>query len=133
MTGVEILSESKHRFNKKILAMLLEKARGNRTTRQFSQDCGISYVQLHKLENMLQENPPGRKLIKKLAENSENGIELEDYFFACGIDGDDREKTNDESKKCGKSLNIQKKYDLLSHGQKKTVYDFIDYLLNYKK
>lgn len=127
------MSCSKRHFNKKILAMLIEKAKGNRSTRRFSQDCGISYVQLHKLENMLQENPPGQKLIKKLAENSENGIELDDYFFACGLDENGNAEEKNEQKKPSKSQNIQKMYDLLSQGQKKTVYDFIDYLLNYKK
>ena len=122
--------KSKH-FNKKILAMLIERARGERTTRAFANDCGISYVQLHKLEMCLQENAPGIKLLTKLAENSENGIELEDYMFACGIE----EQTVKQSKKQAskKNFDVQSMYDKLSQGQKKTVYDFIDYLLNYKR
>lgn len=122
--------KSKH-FNKKILAMLIEKARGERTTRAFALDCGISYVQLHKLERQEQENAPGIKLLTKLAENSENGIELEDYMFACGIEAQDL--VPKERKPVSKSLDVQSMYDKLSAGQKKTVYDFIDYLLNYKK
>lgn len=121
--------KSKH-FNKKIFAMLIERARGERTTRAFAFDCGISYVQLHKLEMCLQENAPGMKLLTKLAENSENGIELEDYLFACGIEEVPAVK---KKKTSGKSLDVQSMYDKLSQGQKKTVYDFIDYLLNYKK
>ena len=122
----------KHRhFNKKILAMLIERAKGDRTTRTFASDCGISYVQLHKLERLEQENPPGIKLLTKLAENSENGIELEDFLFACGIE-EHGEKTK-VKKTVTKSLDVQSMYDKLSQGQKKTVYDFIDYLLNYKK
>ena len=111
--------------------MLIERAKGDRTTRIFASDCGISYVQLHKLERLEQENPPGIKLLTKLAENSENGIELEDFLFACGIE-EQGEKTK-EKKTVTKSLDIQSMYDKLSQGQKKTVYDFIDYLLNYKK
>ena len=122
--------KSKH-FNKKILAMLIEKARGERTTRVFAKDCGISYVQLHKLEMGAQENAPGIKLLTKLAENSENGIELEDYMFACGIE--EEEIVPKVKKTASKSLDVQSMYDKLSQGQKKTVYDFIDYLLNYKK
>ncbi|MBQ7399367.1 MAG: hypothetical protein IJW06_02745 [Clostridia bacterium] len=122
--------KSKH-FNKKILAMLIERAKGERTTRAFAADCGISYVQLHKLEMCLQENAPGLKLLNKLAENSENGIELEDYMFACGVE----EQTVKQAKKkpVKKSLDVQSMYNKLSQGQKKTVYDFMDYLLNYKK
>ena len=122
--------KSKH-FNKKILAMLIEKARGERTTKNFANDCGISYVQLHKLEMCLQENAPGLKLLTKLAENSENGVELEDYMFACGIE--EQEIMPRAKKPVSKSLDVQSMYDKLSQGQKKTVYDFIDYLLNYKK
>ena len=122
--------KSKH-FNKKILAMLIEKARGDRTTRTFSKDCGISYVQLHKLERQEQENAPGIKLLTKLAENSENGIELEDYMFACGIE--EEIIVPKVKKTVSKSFDVQSMYDKLSQGQKKTVYDFIDYLLNYKK
>ena len=122
--------KSKH-FNKKILAMLIEKARGDRTTKTFAADCGISYVQLHKLEMCQQENAPGIKLLTKLAENSENGVELEDYMFACGIE--EQELKPKSKKPVSKSLDIQSMYDKLSQGQKKTVYDFIDYLLNYKK
>lgn len=122
--------KSKH-FNKKILAMLIDKARGERTIRAFAIDCGISYVQLHKLEMCQQENAPGIKLLTKLAENSENGVELEDYMFACGIE--EQELKPKSKKPVTKSLDIQSMYDKLSQGQKKTVYDFIDYLLNYKK
>lgn len=122
--------KSKH-FNKKILAMLIERAKGERTTRKFANDCGISYVQLHKLEGCEQENTPGIKLLTKLAENSENGIELEDYMFACGIEEQDIKPKKKQPTQ--KSLDVQSMYDKLSQGQKKTVYDFIDYLLNYKK
>ncbi len=117
-------------FNKKILSLLIEKARGERTTKRFAGDCGISYVQLHKLEICAQENPPGRKLLMKLAENSEGGIEFEDYLFACGL----KDREEPEKKKTPvKSFDIQSMFDKLSSGQKKTVYDFVDYLLNYKK
>ena len=122
--------KSKH-FNKKILAMLIDKARGERTTRKFALDCGISYVQLHKLEMEAQENAPGIKLLTKLAENSENGVELEDFMFACGIE--EETIVPKVKKTVSKSFDVQSMYDKLSQGQKKTVYDFIDYLLNYKK
>lgn len=111
--------------------MLIDKARGERTTRKFALDCGISYVQLHKLEMEAQENAPGLKLLTKLAENSENGVELEDFMFACGIE--EETIVPKVKKTVSKSLDVQSMYDKLSQGQKKTVYDFIDYLLNYKK
>lgn len=116
-------------FNKKIFAMLIEKARGERTTKQFANDCGISYVQLHKLELCGQENAPGIKLMTKLANNSAGGIELEDYMLAAGRRDDEDEKVLKKKK----SLDIQEMYENLSTSQQKTVYDFMDYLANYKK
>lgn len=116
-------------FNKKIFAMLLEKARGERTTKQFANDCGISYVQLHKLELCGQENAPGIKLMTKLANNSAGGIDLEDYMLAAGVTA----KNSDKVPKKKKSLDIQGLYESLTTSQQKTVYDFMDYLANYKK
>ncbi len=121
--------QQKH-FNKKIFALLIEKAKAGRTTRQFAKDCNISYVQLHKLETASQQNPPGIKLIEKLAENSMGIVGIEEYLFASGHDI--KTDTENDSKKNAK-FNIQSLYEKLSHGQQKTVYDFIDYLLNYKQ
>ena len=125
------MAVQKRKFNKKIFALILEKARGDRTVRQFAKDCKISYVQLHKLEMCGQENAPGIKLMGKLAENAAGGIELEDFLFAAGIDEKSRSEQN-TARKNHKSLDIQSMYEKLSYGQQKTVYDFADYLLNFK-
>ena len=111
-------------FNKKIFAMLIEQARGDRTIRRFAAEADISYVQLRKLHAGLQENPPGRKLIKKLAENSVGGIEYEDYLFAAGIRDDDMQKELDK-----KQIQLLDNFSRLSAGQKKTAEDFIRFLL----
>ena len=72
------------RFSKRIFAMLLEKAKGDRSWRQFSIDCGISYVQMRRLAMAEQDNPPRPKLIKKIADGSYDVL-LEDYMFAIGV------------------------------------------------
>ena len=116
-------------FNKKIFAMLIDKARGERSVRRFAADSGISYLQLRKLLMCEQENAPGMKLITKLAENSENGVELEEYLFAAGkfpAEDDSREELSPRHK-----LLLQN-YGTLSSKQQKTVDDFIDFLLRYK-
>lgn len=123
--------KTSHPFNKKVFALLLEKARGERTTKQFANDCGISYVQLHKLELCGQENAPGIKLMTKLANNSAGNIELEDFMLAAGYTDKASEKQVVAKKR--KSLDVQEIYDSLSTSQQKTVYDFMDYLANYKK
>ncbi len=72
------------RFRKNIFSMLLEKARGERSLRQFAVECDISYVQMRKLVLCAQENPPRPKLIKKIAEHSACGITFDDLMFAAG-------------------------------------------------
>ena len=73
------------RWNKKIFAILLERAKGMRSLRQFASDCDVSYVQIRKLMNMEQENPPRPKLIRKIAGNAFGDVDLEDLMFAAGL------------------------------------------------
>ena len=111
-------------FNKKIFSMLIEQARGDRSIHRFANDAGISYVQLRKLYAGLQENPPGKKLIKKLAESSLDGIEYEDYIFAAGIS----EQKIDDNTPSAHDLRLLLKLGSLSAGQRKTAEEFIDFL-----
>ena len=76
-------------FNKKIFAIILNISRGERSWRQFSTDCGISYVQMRKLATCKQENPPRIKLLRKIVENSSGDITMEDYLFAVGANGEE--------------------------------------------
>lgn len=73
-------------FSKKIFALLLERAKGERSWRAFAEDCDISVVQIRKLACCEQENPPRRKLLLKLGAHSENGITAEDFLAAAGAD-----------------------------------------------
>lgn len=116
-------------FNKKIFAMLIDKARGERSVRRFAADSGISYLQLRKLLMCEQENPPRLKLITKLAENSENGIELEDYLYAAGKVESEDSNTVELTQK---EKHFLENYNSLSVKQQKTVEDFVDFLVRYK-
>lgn len=116
-------------FNKKIFALLIEKAKGERSVRRFAAESDISYIQLRKLLLCEQENPPRIKLLTKLAENSQNGIDLEDYLFAAGYETAQPVQTDEASPRL--RLLIQN-YNSLSSKQQKTVDDFIDFLLRYK-
>ena len=60
-------------FNKRIFSLLLEQAKGDRSWRQFSIDCDISYIQMRKLALGQQENSPRKKLIHKIAQNAASG------------------------------------------------------------
>lgn len=123
------MAKKSNGFNKRIFAILIDKARGERSVRRFASDCGISYLQVRKLLLGEQENPPRLKLITKLAENSENGIELEDYLFAAGVT--ESEKSDDIELSPRLRL-LLRNYSALSIKQQKTVDDFIDFLIRYK-
>lgn len=117
-------------FNKKIFAILLDISRGNRSWRQFATDCDISYVQMRKLATCKQENPPRVKLLKKIVENSEGNVGMEDYLFTIGANTDDDSK---QGLPISTSLIKQgdaffEKYLSLSMGQRKMINDFIDFL-----
>ena len=114
-----------NRFNKKIFALLLERAKGERSWRQFAMDCDISYVQMRKLSMCTQNNPPRPKLIKKLANNSFNEIDLEDYLFAAGMNIPDPPSRNSIPKDHPTSFDI---YKALPAKEKKVADEFLDFL-----
>lgn len=123
------MAKRNENFNKKIFSMLIDKARGERSVRRFATESGISYLQLRKLLLCEQENPPRMKLMTKLAENSENGIDLEDYMYAAGI----RDNGGDNAPELTpRQRLLLQNYDALSTKQQKTVDDFIDFLIRYK-
>lgn len=118
-------------FNKKLFALLLNLARGERSWRRFAMDADISYVQMRKLALMQQENPPRMKLIKKIAAVSDGNITAEDLLFCTGKTFD-----NDEKKLPVSSTSLKQgelfyeKFLSLSKGQRKEIIDFIDFLSN---
>lgn len=116
-------------FNQKLFAILLDRARGQRSWRQFSIDCEISYVQMRKLANAQQENPPRMKLIKKIAQNADNDITEEDLRFCAGISVDsDKKKLPVSSASIKQGELFYEKFLSLSMGQRKMICDFIDFL-----
>ncbi|MGI6716200.1 MAG: hypothetical protein ACOX3X_03255 [Eubacteriales bacterium] len=120
-----------NRFSKKIFAILLERAKGPRSWRQFAFDCGISYVQMRKLAQAEQENPPRPKLIKKIADNAFNEVDLEDLMFAAGmIKSDTAFVVKDNAEK---GDDFYSEYRSLSPKDKNTVESFVKFLLEKSK
>ena len=117
-------------FNKKIFSIILNISKGDRSWRQFAADCDISYVQMRKLATCKQENPPRVKLLRKIVENSNGEITMEDYLFAIGSCGDE---SNNQPLQLSTNLVKQgdvffEKYLSLSMGQRKMINDFLDFL-----
>lgn len=114
------------RWNKKIFAILLEQAKGVRSWRQFASDCDISYVQMRKLAQCTQENPPRPKLIQKIASKAFNEIDLEDLLFSAGINTGENVKI--EKTDANPVESFYEKYRSLSGKDRRTVAEFVDFL-----
>jgi hypothetical protein len=114
------------KYSKKIFAMLLERAKGDRSWRQFAFDCDISYVQMRKLAQGTQENPPRPKLIRKIAGNSFNDIDLEDFMFAAGMTKSEGSLVVREPS--SKQDDIYSAYRSLSARDKTLAADFLTFL-----
>ena len=106
--------------------MLLEQAKGVRSWRQFASDCGISYVQMRKLAQSTQENPPRPKLIHKIASNAFNEIDLEDLMFAAGVNVPESMSVRVAVQ--SPVENFYEKYRSLSAKDRRTVNEFVDFL-----
>lgn len=117
-----------NKWNKKIFSLLLEQAKGVRSWRQFAADCDISYVQMRKLAQSTQENPPRPKLIHKIASKAFNEVDLEDLMFAAGASVADNMGIRSASQTPVE--NFYEKYRSLSGKDRRTVNDFVDYLTN---
>ena len=101
-----------NRYNKKIFAILLEQAKGDRSWRQFAFDCDISYVQMRKLAQATQENF--------------NDIDLEDLMFAAGMTKNEGSFIVKESSSY--QSGVFSAYRALPAKDRKTVDDFVDFL-----
>ncbi|MBR6594445.1 MAG: hypothetical protein IKK83_04615 [Clostridia bacterium] len=92
-------------YNKKAFALLLDRAKGDRTLLEFARECGISYVQLRKFELCRQDGAPGEKLLRKLADHSVGGVSYEMLLSVTGYrDESDIKELNDPSLKLLKGL-----------------------------
>ena len=76
-------------FDKERFSSLLKQAVGSRTQVAFSLQCGISNSYLSKYINKLMETPPIPNTLKKIADNAENNVTIDDLISAAGYDSDE--------------------------------------------
>lgn len=114
-------------WNKKVFAILLERAKGVRSWRQFAAECGISYVQMRKLASMSQENPPRPKLIRKVTDNAFNDIDLEDLLFAAGIGTSGRPLSRKQAERSQEET-VYDRFRALPARDRRIVEEYIDFL-----
>ena len=114
-------------WNKKVFAILLERAKGVRSWRQFASECGISYVQMRKLASMSQENPPRPKLIRKVTDKAFNDIDLEDLLFAAGINTSGRPRSRKQTEQPQEETTYDR-FRALPARDRRIVEEYIDFL-----
>lgn len=122
-----------NRFSKKIFALLLERAKGPRSWRQFAFDSGISYVQIRKLAQAEQNNPPRPKLIRKIADHAFNEVDLEDLMFAAGMTKNDQSFVVKNTGTSEKQDDYYAVYRSLSQKDKNVVKAFVNFLAEKSK
>lgn len=116
------------KWNKKIFAILLQRAQGERSTRQFALECDISYVQMRKLLMMEQENPPRPKLIKKIADHAFGEVDLADLMFAAGISQQQKQARIDGTDQLMQA-GVGVKFRSLTAKERRSVEEYIDYII----
>ncbi|MCH5182680.1 MAG: hypothetical protein J1E00_00760 [Oscillospiraceae bacterium] len=120
------MAENTH-WNKKVFAILLERAKGVRSWRQFAAECGISYVQMRKLASMSQENPPRPKLIRKVTDNAFNDVDLEDLLFAAGMSNSGRQRVRKQAEQPQEETAYDR-FRALPARDRRIVEEYIDFL-----
>lgn len=76
-------------YSKKLFALLLDRAKGNRDLKEYAEQSGISHVQLKKFSLCNQNGPPTPKLLQKLASVAHNDVTYEDFLSICGYREDE--------------------------------------------
>lgn len=110
-------------WSKKIFSKLLHEAQGDRSVKQFADECGISYVQMRKLMMMEQENPPRPKLIRKIADHAFGEVDLADLMFAAGL------SQQQARAKVDSRAGIDAKLHGLTAKERKSAENYIDFIV----
>ncbi|MDW7673445.1 MAG: S24 family peptidase [Bacillota bacterium] len=71
-------------FDKKQFALLLERAKGNRSINQFALHCGVSAAHISRLLRCLLDSPPSAEIIKKISDKAYNSVSYLDLMQAVG-------------------------------------------------
>ncbi len=93
-------------FNKQKFAVLLEKAKGNRSINQYALQCGVSSAHISRLMRQLLDTPPNPETIKLFASKAHNEVTYNNLMVAAGYIEEDN-SVNEDPKTIGENL---KKY-----------------------
>lgn len=75
---------NKNIFNKESFALLLEKAKGDRSINQYANETGVSAAHISRFLRQLIDTPPTPETISKLASSAYNDVTYRDFMVAAG-------------------------------------------------
>ena len=107
-------------YSKKLFALLIDRAKGERDLKEYAAESDISHVQLKKFSLCKQEGVPTPKLLKKLADHAHNGVNYEDFLDICGYRADEVFTSRLDP--------IVFKLEKLKPAQRKLIADYADFL-----
>jgi transcriptional regulator with XRE-family HTH domain len=120
-------------FDKERFAELLEKAKGNRSIRQYGQHCGVDAGYISRLLRRLLDQPPSADVIRRLASRAYAGVTVEELLAAAGYLDEPRQPSEPDLPQTVAPY-LPEGFHELPEEAKKEVYAIIDYVMQkYKK
>lgn len=107
-------------FDKDKFSLLIEKALGDRTTTEYSNQSGVNRTYISKFLNKGVNNPPSPEILRRLADAAHNDVTYEDLMKAAGYIEKDKQNIKSNNKDYNE-LPPEEKY------QKSN--DFIEYVI----
>ncbi|EOC99343.1 hypothetical protein [Caldisalinibacter kiritimatiensis] len=82
-------------FNKESFALLLDKAKGDRSINQYANETGVSAAHISRFLREMIDSPPTPETISKFAKYAANGVSYRDLMIAAGYISEDSMKNED--------------------------------------
>ncbi|MEQ8155729.1 MAG: hypothetical protein ABRQ25_12725 [Clostridiaceae bacterium] len=98
-------------FNKEAFALLLDKAKGDRSINQYANDIGVSAAHISRFLRQMINTPPSPETISKLASKAFNEVTYKDLMIAAGhISEDSTEDTYSPRNRRNRGEEAEKKF-----------------------
>ncbi|MGH4137712.1 hypothetical protein [Clostridium sp.] len=96
------------KFNTVTFALLLEKAKGDRSITQYANKIGVSAAHISRLLRKLVKSPPAPDTINKFASDAYNGVTYSELMLAAGHINDEAEEISTDDDKIQTAENKKK-------------------------
>lgn len=105
----------KELFDKEAFAILLDKARGDRSINQYANETAVSAAHISRFLRQRIDSPPTPETISKFAQKAANGVSYRDLMVAAGYLSEDSNQVEEDSPRNRKILfdEMEKKFFLV--------------------